>query len=90
MQSGRIPADIQHVHQVLDDLPECERHDREIVSVQTQHGDTDQETEDARHNPSDQDCEQKTGKSTHGLFKYFTEKCARKSPDAHKTGMTQR
>ena len=44
-----IESEIQDVHQVSDDLAECQGNDREIVAAQTQDRDTDNESGDAGH-----------------------------------------
>ena len=90
MHSPAVASDIDHVHQVLDDLSEGQRHDREVVAVEPENRNPDQESEDAGHKTADEDREQEAGKDTHTVLEAFAEKRAGERAHAHKARVPER
>ena len=60
METVGVTADKQHIYQVLDNLSECQRHNGKIVAFQTEHRNTDQNTEQSCYGDSDQKRQQKS------------------------------
>ena len=71
METVCIPADIENINNILDDLTESQRYDCQVVASQTKYRNADQESEDSRHNAADNDGNDKSEKVGHRPNHYF-------------------
>ena len=60
MKSVRVNADDQAVYEILYDLSESQRDDRQIVAAETQNGNADQESRNSGEDRADNDREKQT------------------------------
>ena len=71
METVCIPADIENINNILDDLTESQRYDCQVVASQTKYRNADQESEDSRYNAADNDGDDKSEKVGHRPHHYF-------------------
>ena len=79
-----VHAEVEGIDQVFDDLPEGERHDREVVSLQAEHRNSDQKAEYRRRKRADHDRKEKAEPVRKPLSLHQHRKARRaEGPDAH-------
>ena len=91
VQAVRIDADDQAGDDLLDDLAERERHDRQVVAAKAQNRDTDDSAEDGGAGGTDHDADGKAdGIGWHGALERDSGDDTRVGADAHEAGMAER
>ena len=91
MRTVIVDTEVQRVDDVLDDLTERKRDDREVVALQTKDRDTDQETEDSRCRCTDHNRDDETKKRWHrtALHQHRPGRGG-EGTDAHEAGVAER
>ena len=90
MQAVFIVADDEAVYKLLDDLAEGQRHDGQIIAVQTQHRDADERSRDAREDRAHHYCERKAhAVRGDGALQAHCRDNAGERADAHESRVSQ-
>ena len=55
MDAVSVDADVQNIDNIFNDLTECQRYNRQIVSFQTQNRNTDEDTKYRRYRRTDKE-----------------------------------
>ena len=89
MKSALIFSYVKYINYIFDNLTKSQRHDRQIISPETEHRNPDQNTEDSRHCRSDQQSQEKAQAIRHGSIRQLGEKGAGESSHTHESRVSQ-
>ena len=89
MHALRVHAEIERIDDILHNLAERKRHNREVVALQPEHRDADQEAEEGRHCRADQYGEHKIETARELTRHQIRKERGAEGTDTHETGVSE-